>query len=55
MVYNFFGKKLKESGMKSKAAVTYAATHGDTADTVTSNQQLADELHKQNIIKFKKC
>ena len=33
MVYNFFGKKLKESEIKSKAIVTYAATHGDTADT----------------------
>ena len=39
VVYTFFDKKSKETGIKNK---------------ITENQQLADEIHKQIITKFKK-
>ena len=39
MVYKFFGKKLKGAGIKNE---------------IKENQQLANELHKPIIRKFKK-
>ena len=47
MVYKFFDKKTKGSG------ITALANKSDI-ESIPQNEQLAEELHKPNIKKFKK-